>query len=178
MPFVPDKALYYGCIFCKTGCEAETASQLTEAIQTVGFSVPQKTIRRRTEKGMIEDKVILFPGYLFFQAPGDFAIITIKQNSNVLKVLTPEKNDWKLLGSDARFAKWIFDYNGIFGLSKAQFVGNKIHIVAGPLQGLDGQIKKVNRRFMTCQVSVSFDGYEFKIWLGYELVDDLAPDRM
>lgn len=178
MPFVPEKALYYGCIFCKTGCEVETASRLTEVIQTVGFSVPQKTIRRRTEKGMIEDKEILFPGYLFFQATSDFSTMKIKQNSNVLKVLTPEKNDWKLYGSDARFAKWIFDYNGIFGLSKAQFVGDKIHIIAGPLQGLDGQINKVNRRFKTCQVSVSFDGHEFKIWLGYELVNDHAPGRM
>lgn len=175
MSCVPDKALYYGCIFCKTGCEVETASQLTEVIQAVRFSVPQKIIRRRTEKGLIEDKEILFPGYLFFQAASDFSTMTIKQNSNVLKVLTPEKNDWRLFGSDARFAKWIFDYNGIFGFSKAQFVGDKISIITGPLQGLDGQIQKVNRRFKTCQVSVSFDEYEFKIWLGYELVNDVAP---
>lgn len=173
MPFVTDRTLFYGCVFCKTGCEIETVSQLTENIQAADFVVPRKTIRRRTENGMIEDTEILFPGYLFFQTTSDVPLMPIKQNRNVLKVLTPDKNDWRLSGSDAMFVKWIFDHNGMFGLSEAHFIGDRIHIIAGPLQGMDGMIKKINRRFRTCQVCVNFNGFEFHIWLGYKLVNDV-----
>lgn len=172
MPFSSDRVPLYGCIFCKTGCELETVNQLSEAIHTVGFIVPQKIIRRRTKAGMIEEKEILFPGYVFFQSTDDVPLVTIMQNKNVLRVLNATKNDWMLLGEDALFAKWVFDHNGLFGLSEAHYVGDRIRITSGPLMGRDGQILKVNRRFKTCQVSICFDHREFKIWLGYELIEE------
>lgn len=174
MPITNDWLHLYGCIFCKTGRELETIAELKKAIQAIEFVAPQKTIRRRNKTGMTEEKEILFPGYIFFRTSGDVPLILVKQNKNVLSVLNTDKNDWRLLGNDALFAKWIFEHNGIFGLSEAHYIGDRIRIISGPLMGRDGQIQKVNRRFKTCQVSVSFDHHEFKIWLGYELVEEIT----
>lgn len=169
MSFANNCISLFGCIFCKTGRERETVRQLSEAIHTVVFITPEKVIRRRTKTGMTEEKEILFPGYIFFQTSDDVPIISINQNKNVIKVLYTEINDWKLLGNDYLFAKWVFENNGVFGISEAHYVGDRIRIISGPLMGLDGQIQKVNRRFKTCQVSINFNQQEFKIWLGYEL---------
>lgn len=177
MPISNDKNYLYGCIFCKTGYELDTVAELSKSIEAARFIAPLKTIRRRTKTGMSKEMEILFPGYIFFQTPGDVSTILIKQNKNVLRLLNTGKYDWRLMGNDELFAKWVFDHNGIFGLSEAHYVGDKIHIISGPLMGLDSQIEKVNRRFKTCQVSISFDHHEFRIWLGYELVEDITAKR-
>lgn len=165
----------YGCIFCFTGREFAVAQRLKKAIPGLKAISPVKLRYRRMEGVAHEERVILFPGYVFFEVPSgsDVEIRTIYNDQDVLKVLyvDDEKKDWRLVDPDKSIAKQFFDMNGVIGFSEAYFdEGDRIHIVNGYLKNYDGQIKRVNKRAKTVEISMIIGEKKLDIWLGYENV--------
>ena len=167
-----DREFAYGCIFCKTGYERALVREMSLKMNDMEFLVAQKKSRRRINRKMVEEIVIMFPGYVFFKTSGYFDTSIICKWPSVLRILTNGEGRWELTGDDYKFATWLFSHDGIIGFSKAMMVGDRLKILKGPLQGHEGQIIKVNRRFQNCLVMLEFEGRQFKIWLGYELLDN------
>lgn len=94
----------YGCIFCITGREFAVAQRLEKAIPGLKAISPIKLRYRRMDGVAHEERVILFPGYVFFevQAGSDVEIRTIYIDQEVFKVLyvDDEKKDWRLVYPD------------------------------------------------------------------------------
>lgn len=165
----------YGCIFCITGREFAVAQRLEKAIPGLKAISPVKLRYRRMDGVAHEERVILFPGYVFFevQAGSVVEIRTIYNDQDVLKVLyvDDEKKDWRLVDPDKSIAKHFFDMNGVIGFSEAYFdEGDCIHILNGFLKEYEGRIKRVNRRAKTVEVSITIGTKKLDIWLGYESV--------
>ena len=82
----------YGCIFCITGQEFAVAQRLEKAIPGLKAISPVKLRYRRIDGVAHEEKVILFPGYVFFevQAVSDVEIRIIYNDQDVLKVIWNE----------------------------------------------------------------------------------------
>ena len=168
------KCLYdYGCIFCMTGAEHAVAQNLNRLHPTMVSIVAEKLTRKRVQGGVVENKAILFPGYVFFRVPREDSIPAIFEDRNIIKVLTTGEKNWKLTGNDLAFAEWLYKNDGLFGFSKSYFLGDRIKIISGPLVGYEGAITKVNKRYQNCQVVVKFADHEFKIWLGLELISNI-----
>ena len=89
---------------------------------------------------------------------------------NVIKTLSME-GDWRLHGTDEEFARWLFRYNGLLNLSQAYRDGDRIRIISGPLKDMTGKIRRVDKRGMSGQVLLSFNGREIPTWLSFELID-------
>lgn len=89
-----------------------------------------------------------------------------------ISILTYSDGDWQLYGDDEAYAKWIFQNEGLIGLSRVYRVGDRIQIVDGPLKDLEGHITRVDRRNKSGQVSIVFGGKTIKIWLGFNYIED------
>lgn len=161
----------HGCIFCRTGNEKLLARSIEKEHPGVRVLFPIKTRMRRWAKSYIEEKVALFPGYLFFRADESFDVKTLFAREDVFRVLRDSEGHWQLCGEDETFARALFEQNGVIGLSKAYFEGDRIRIVDGMLKIYEDRILRVNRRSRTAQVYVGMAGEEATVWLGYELLD-------
>lgn len=161
----------YGCIFCRTGNEEILAKSLQKEHPEIRVLAAAKKRMRRQGKMLIEEQVRLFPGYLFFNAEENFDPRRMIYREDVFRILHDSKGCWQLRGEDEAFARAIFEQNGVIGLSKAYYEGDRIRIVEGMLKMYEGRILRVNRRSHTAQVCVGVAGQEVTVWLGFELID-------
>lgn len=161
----------FGCIFCRTGNEVQLARSLQREHPEIRVLSASKVRMRRQGKMLIEEQVSLFPGYLFFRAADDFDIRPLIYREDVFCILHDSRGDWHLKGEDESFARSLFEQNGVIGLSKAYYEGDRIRIVEGMLKQYEGRILRVNRRSHTAQVCVGVAGQEVTVWLGFELID-------
>ena len=162
----------YGCVFCRTGYENRVISEIGTCIGFSNVLSPVK-IRRKYHGGRpIEEQVLLFPGYVFVRMTSENMIRRPINTSYTYKVLTDCSGDWKLKGTDKAFAEKVFQINGVFDLSVATFVGDRIRIIEGPLLDLCGQIIRVNNRRKTAEIEVDLHGNNFHVWLGFEQLEE------
>lgn len=165
------ESLCCGCLFCRTNMEVRTASEIARNYPDLHPLVPMKERYRRTSKWTILEKVILFPGYIFFKASPDFPIHLLTQYANVLKVMRYDSKRWQLQGSDLEFAKYLYSINGVVRIAQAYFVGNQIRFSDGLLKDKCGKIIKVNKRAKTVLVSIQMMHSNMLVWVGYEMTD-------
>lgn len=174
MSICNDAKISYGCLFCRTGNEARLASVLQRDFPEVQFVAAQKMRKRRSGGKLEDESVLLFPGYLFFQADAGFPVHDLMRMEDAYKVLQSSAGKWQLCGADERFVRQVFEQQGVIGYSKAYFEGDRIRIVEGMLKEHEGRILRINRRMQTAQVSIGVCGQE-TVWLGFELIDKDEP---
>ena len=162
----------YGCFFCRSGTEPQAAQEIERVLPMAAALVPAKLRTRRIDGKPIEEKVSLFPGYVFVRSISDPRSYGLMRKRQVLRILTDTEGDWKLKGSDRVFAEELFRCGGILGFSKAYYdVNDRIHVTEGPLANYNGQILRVNRRNKTAEVQICFQGISMRMWLGFELIE-------
>lgn len=113
----------------------------------------------------------LLPGYVFFQANNQLEIGQVKRTDHVLRLLSYQ-DGWALQGRDLDFAVWIFNHDGLLGMSKVYRTGDRVVITDGPLKELEGTIEKLDRHNRNGLVSLDFDGKRIKVWLAFEYVTE------
>lgn len=165
-----EKSVEYACFFCRSGCEDQLAQEIAERYPFLDVLSPVKLRYRRVNGHPIEERVTLFPGYLFARVSDDLPF-QLFRSGLIYKVLLDSNNDWRLSGPDRSFAESLFAAGGVFGFSHAYYENEKIRIVDGPLKTYSGQILRVNHRKRTAQVRISVQGTELNVWLGFELID-------
>lgn len=132
----------------------------------------EMTIRRR---GLKEEKEVpLFPGYLFLETheiPPDI-LRTIKGTPGFIRFLKSNTNIEPLRGEDREILLHILRYGESIRKSTVTFDRDqKVHILEGPLKGLEGKIIKVDRRKKRARVMLSLYENSFKIDFGFEVLD-------
>lgn len=164
-----------GCIFVVTGKEQAVADQLHRMHPEV-LAVVARQEKHRSDHG-VKSRVesVLFPGYVFFEAPEELQPYVSFPRENVIRVLTREDGSWQLMGEDEHFARWLLGYDGLLSFSSAYREGDRIRIVSGPLKDLEGCIRRIDRRGRSGQVDLEFNGRALTVWLGFELIDP-APE--
>ena len=179
-----------GCLFCKSGKEADVIDRFRTTFPTGEAIYPTRTRIRRVHDVAIEERVPLLPGYVFFQIAEQepeatgvadailVALLEFSRIDSVLKLLRYSDGTWRLFGPDDEFAEILFKSGGNIGLSTAYFdKGNRIKILDGFLKDYEGYITNVNRKKKTVEVTVNLQGKRAIMWLGYELVE-AVPDNL
>ena len=162
--------LAYGCLFCKTGKEQSVAEQIQATCPNVRATTMRQLKYRTCKKVKTQEEAILLPSYVFFEAPSSMEPSIEFPTQNVIRILAMDSGIWQLQGEDERFVRWLFQYDGLLGFSKAYKEGDRIRIISGPLNDMDGKIRRVDKRGMSGQVILSFYGKDVPVWLGFELV--------
>lgn len=164
----------YGCVFCRTGYEHRVAEEICEYCAEIRTIVPVKQRYRRQAGQLLEETVILFPGYVFFRARMDLEVKRALKGDNVFKLLYPSENSWALTGEDRALVEMLFRSDGRIGFSTAYYEGGRIRIIDGFLKNYEGSIIRVNHRAKTAQVKVKLNDKDFLLWIGFELVEDAS----
>lgn len=161
----------YGCIFCRVGCEDHVVTEILNEESDIRLISPVKLRYNRGKKAT--ERILLFPGYVFFSVSPDYKISNITRNRYVYRVLTYADSSWQLVGADKEVAEKLFSCNGVIDFSKAYYENDRIRIVEGFLKDFEGKIKRVNHRMRTAEVVVNIGATTFHIWLGFELMASL-----
>lgn len=164
-------AIEYACVFCRTGGEAQIARDIRESFPFAETLSPVKLRYRHVNGKPVEERVPLFPGYLFLKLHENDPLFRLIRSGLIYKILRDSDDDWRLTGADRDFVEDLFRTGGVFGFSQAFYENEKIHIVEGPLKAYEGKILRVNHRKKTAQVQMSIQGMELNVWLGFELIE-------
>jgi len=165
----PDE-VFYGCVFCRTTREKSVALALEELSLGIKATAVSQ-LKHKSELGRkFTELSVLLPGYVFFQSEVDFPTDAIHV-PNVIRLLKNIEGTWHLRGSDRSFAEFVFEHNGILGLSKVRNLGEKVTITDGPLKSMEGKIIKIDRRNRNGLVELQFDDRIWRVWLAFEYVE-------
>lgn len=159
-----EQAWHYGCLFCRTGTECAIVAYINQSIEAVKAIVPMRTRRKTVAEKVIEDKVPLLPGYVFFRLLDAEQLPLLTRISNVLKILEYDTLRWELSGRDKEFATFLFDNDSIQP-PQVTFIDGKLHFMDGFLYGHDDAVLRVNRRKQTVEIKLGIDRMAF--WIGY-----------
>ena len=92
--------------------------------------------------------------------------------TGVVRVLKYNDGSHNLQGSDAVYARWIHTNNGIIRQSKVLLQeGQRLHILEGPLKGMDANVVKVDKHHKRIKVRIDFAGRETDIIFSVEFVE-------
>ncbi len=169
------------CLFAvqvRTGAETAFVERLKrlsfENVSRVIFLQRRMNIRRGG-KNLLELNPV-FPGYVFIETletgvtNGDF--MEIKKQKDFIHFLPSNENLQKLSENDSSVVNSFLRFGTIAEPSSAYFDENdRIVITDGPMKGLEGLIKSVDKRKKRVRIVTDFMGVNVKVDLSYNLVE-------
>ncbi|MBR1821999.1 MAG: hypothetical protein IJ769_10300 [Clostridia bacterium] len=166
--------MYSYCFFCNTVKCALVAAAIRQKFGYDAFS--PKIVQRKWIKGTCHEEIRDYlPGYVFVyseQPITEFREIRLMEG--VLRYLGQRDDGYQLMGDDRRFAEMLYANNGTIGIMKAYQEGDRVKLAKDMLGDFEGEIIKLDRRKGRAQVQYNFDGNSYKVWVGYEMIDDNA----
>ncbi len=159
----------YYCVMVFTGEEKtfkERANQLIKPSfpESEFFVFERKLFTNR--RGWFD--AVLFPGYVFFGTSilsADF-FDQLKKIDGFCRILRDNQHPVKFTGEALEELKVFINNGESWGVSKVKFLpGQKIHVVSGPLVGLEGNIVAVNkkRKRITVQTNITSNSMRFDL---------------
>lgn len=176
----------YFCLSCITGKEEETRNRIekflglnnTEEVN-VWFPLKENTEKRG---GIIEKrKRPLFPGYLFIWWNGEEEILfpfrEVTRLSGVIRILRYDDGTRRLRGNDFNYARWIHSNDGLIRQSKVILhPGQRLHIVDGPLRGMDANVIKIDKHHKKITLRFDFADSETDIVFSVEFLEKSSKE--
>lgn len=156
------------CIQCKCGHENKLKNLIMELVPGT-FVTPVMQQQHRSQNGVksLINKLML-PGYLFLysdEPPPFDRILRIEQIYRFLRY--DGSYSFLLSGDDKSFANWLYNHDGLFGVSKAISVGDETRIIEGPLKDHVGTVHKIDRHNRNICLSITFDSATRLVWLPF-----------
>lgn len=156
------------CIQCKCGHENKLKNLIMELVPGT-FVTPVMQQQHRSQNGVksLINKLML-PGYLFLysdEPPPFDRILRIEQIYRFLRY--DGSYSFLLSGDDKSFANWLYNHDGLLGVSKAISVGDETRIIEGPLKDHVGTVHKIDRHNRNICLSITFDSATRLVWLPF-----------
>ena len=165
--------MYFYCFFCATVKCALVASTIQQRFGMTAFS--PRIIQRKWIKGAcFEEEKPYLPGYVFVcsEAPIE-NFVEIRMMEGVIRCLGQRDEGYRLQGDDLKFAKMLYEHDGVLGIMKTYREGDRVKLVKSMLGDFDARIVKLDPRKGRAQLQYDFDGSSYKVWVGYDMIDDV-----
>ena len=129
-------------------------------------------VRQRKYFGVWKDeKCVLFPGYVFLITPDPGRLHgELKKVEGMTKLLKVGTDVLTLTESEEQFMRRISDDEHVAQMSVGFIEGDTIKVTEGPLLGLEGMIRKIDRHKRQCVVETEMFGQKTKMTVGLEIV--------
>ena len=164
--------MYFYCFFCATVKCALVASTIRQRFGMTAFS--PRIIQRKWIKGAcFEEEKPYLPGYVFVcsEAPIE-NFVEIRMMEGVIRCLGQRDEGYRLQGDDLKFAKMLYEHDGVLGIMKTYREGDRVKLVKSMLGDFDARIVKLDPRKGRAQLQYDFDGSSYKVWVGYDMIED------
>ena len=167
--------MYSYCLFCATMKCDSIASAIRQRFGYAAFS--PKIVQRRWIRGECHEEIKPYlPGYVFVctQEPiGDFR--EIQRMEGVGRYLGSSQNGYRLEGNDRGFAEMLYSHGGTIGIMKVFQEGDRVRLSEEALGRFEAEIIRLDRRKGRAQLQYCFDGNSYKVWMGYEMIENAGP---
>jgi len=148
---------------------------------TLPIYFPQRRLDIR-RKGKIKASIsAVFPGYIFVEASCDEEILAcqweFRRTEGFYRFLRSNQEITPLADRDLELVLHFIKNSGsIAGRSKVYFDENsRIIVVEGPLMGLEGRIKKVDKRKRRAKIMLDLYNDSFSVDLAFEVIGPVLP---
>lgn len=146
-------------LYVKTGRELSIKKRLEDTTSdSLSFHVPIRVMRIRKQGKYIEQKNVLFPGYILVK--GDLINTNYREARlipDVYRWISSDNGPLAMSSSEAKVLETLLrDSDNIIPSEIEYVVGQDIKIISGPLKGLEANIVKLNRRKERVTVSIPF----------------------
>jgi len=172
---------YWYILFVRTGSEEKVRQILSHRLDSTNYQpfVPVKTAPSKS--GGVVRKMLkpLYPGYIFIQSvlsPDKFCeamFLVVYPIKDAYRVLHngSDRLDTALRENERLFFQRLFGKDFIIEDSIGVIKDGKTLIISGPLAGMEGMIKKIDRHRREATVEISIMGEVKKVTLGLEIVE-------
>lgn len=157
-------------IWTSTGSEKRAKEAVDELVNRC--FIPRKTvsIKREGEWKIVEKA--LFPGYLFVDTEdAEELALKLRNVEGFNRILTTDKKLFPLYGNDANFVEKLYNGGGVFDISEGYIEGDLVRVTAGPLYGLEGLIKKIDRHKRIACLEFDMFGRVVNTTVGLEITE-------
>lgn len=136
------------------------------------------SIRRRGRTHQVMSPI--FPGYVFIESDTlDLETYWIVRRTDGFLRFLPDNQDVRPLAhTDRRLLMHFLSFGEVVEKSTVSFTDNaRIHVLEGPLKGLEGRIVKVDRRKGRAKVKLDLYNESFLVDFGFQSMQPVAdPD--
>lgn len=148
------------------------------ADEGVSVVFPRRKMEHLKQGKRVQAEVALFPGYVFLRSEGELTpelYGRIKALPGFTHFLKQDGTLSEVRGRDLELLSHFLKFGEVTPKSLVVFDENqRIQVLSGPMEGLEGQIVHVDRRKRRAKVQLTFDHGTFFVTLGFELMAD-AP---
>ena len=148
-------------------------------VNTEGVTVvfPRRRMEQRKAGKRVQTEVALFPGYVFLRSETGLdseLYARIKSLPGYAKFLTQDGQVSEVKGRDLELLGHFLKFGEVAPVSQVVFDENdRIRVLSGPMEGLEGNIIHVDRRKRRAKIRLSLDHTSFTLTLGFELMGTL-----
>lgn len=162
-------------IWTRTGSERKTQRIMEHTIDDDLYNkifIPMRNINAK-HKGIWKTVTKpLFPGYLFVDTDDIDAISGILWKiPGFQKILAEDKTYYPLYESEEAFIDSLYRKGEVFDVSVGIIEGDVVKILSGPLLGMEGAIKKIDRHKRKAVISVSMFNRPTECIVGLEIIE-------
>lgn len=157
-----------------TGEEHQTAAMCRMLIEKEILSeifYPETEIMKRYQGTWHKERRPLFPGYLFaVTEQPDELYLRFKQVPKLTKLLGTDHVPVELSEEEVSLLRHILNPEYVAEVSEGILEGDRLIVHSGPLKGLEGMVKKINRHKRSATIRVDMFGREIEMTLGLEVL--------
>lgn len=168
-------------IWTSSGREEQAKKEMEEIIPKdcyIRCFVPKKKECRRRGGAWFHIEKILFPGYLFIETEQIEGIFfCLKRMSQFVKILKTGEQFSPVSMEEEKFIKSLLKDGESVGISEGIFIGQNIHIISGPLQGMEGYIRRVDRHKRKAWLRTKMFGRVVDVCVGLEVTEKTEGQR-
>lgn len=173
--------MYWYVLFVRTGQEYIAEKFLKERLNASIFMpfIPiQRSLYKKCSIVKTELKP-LFPGYVFIEtdiSDEEFVrevYIIINSNKAILRLLKYSDSEYALKESEKQALLSLCDKNYNIDVSHGIIEGDEVHIIDGPLVGMESIIKKINRHKRQAFIEIEFMGELRSVNISLEILSRL-----
>lgn len=167
----------YGCLFVQSGYEEQAIQYIDRYLEDFEAMGLEKIQYRSREGVRTQERNRLMSGYVFFRTVTDVDEYELRNVIGFIRLLCYESGDWQLYGADERFARYVFEKDGLLGVSTACKIGDEIRLIDGPLKDHEGSILKMDRHRKNGLIALRCQGRVFQVWLPFDVISPLTERK-
>ena len=163
-------------IWTQTGAERKLSSWINDFIPDSLYEecfVPLVEQNRKVKGEWKTRKKPLFPGYLFVKTDeARFRAFAgkLKHTEQFAAILSTDGEFTPVSKEETYLIDNAYNNNGTLGSSIGMIEGDKIKILSGPLIGMEGAIKQINRHKRNATIELNMFGRTSRIQIGLEII--------
>jgi transcriptional antiterminator NusG len=150
----------------KLQCEKKVSPEVMERC-----FIPYYELKRRTQGKWEKERKILFPGYLFVVTEDiDGLFHELKLVSGLTKLIGVGDDIVPLEESEVKLLKRFGGEAQVVHMSEGIIENSEVKILSGPLEGMEGWVKKIDRHKRKAWLELELFGGIQRVEVGLEII--------